>query len=123
MPRRHERRLPLALLAAVVALALSGCQLPFGPRVTVSGTVYGEQIAARQAGRSVPVPVQGATITCNGASGSSGSDGVFSLSVAQSNTYNCTATAPKYATVTASFSSKGGAISLTFGPKRVTKCT
>ena len=56
MPQRHVRRVPLALalLAAVVALALGGCQLPFGPQVKVSGTVYGEQIAARQAGRSVP---------------------------------------------------------------------
>src|SRR5690349_2399563 len=114
MPQRHVRRVPLALalLVAVMALALSGCQLPFGPQVKVSGTVYGEQITARQAGRSVPALLQGATITCNGASGFSGRNGAFSISVAQSSTYICTATAPDYSSVTASFSSKGGAISL-----------
>src|SRR6478752_3535410 len=93
MPQRHVRRIPLALalLVAVVALALAlgGCQLPFGSQVKVTGTVYGEQVAARQAGRSVPEPLQGATITCNGASGSSGSDGAFSLSVSQSSAYTC----------------------------------
>ncbi len=125
MPQRHVWRAPLALalLAAVVSLALGGCQLPFGPQVKVSGTVYGEQIAARQAGRSIPEPLPGATITCNGASGQSHSDGAFSFSVSQSSTYNCTAIAPNYSSVTASFSSKGGAISLTFGPKQAPTCT
>jgi phosphate-induced protein 1 len=123
MPQTYRRWVVAALLVAVVALALGGCQLPFGPQVEVSGTVYGEQIAARQAGRSVPEPLRGATITCNGASGSSGSDGAFSFSVSQSSTYTCTATAPNYSSVTANFSSKGGAISLTFGPKQAAKCT
>ncbi len=125
MPQRHSRRAPLVLLVVVVvvALGLSGCQLPFGPQVKMSGMVYGEQIAARQAGMSVPVPLRGATVTCNGASGPSGSDGAFSFSVSQSSSYSCTATAPNYSSVTASFSSKGGAISLTFGPKQAAKCT
>lgn len=122
MPQRHDRRVSLALLVAVMALALAGCQLPFGPQVKVSGTVYGEQLAARQAGKSVPVPLQGATITCNGGTGQSGSEGAFSFSVSQSSAYNCTATAPNYSSVSASFSSKGGAISLTFGPKQAAKC-
>ncbi len=125
MPKTYRRRMLAALLIAVVALALAlaGCQLPFGPQVKVSGKVYGEQIAARQAGTSVPVPLQGATIACNGASGSSGSDGAFYFSVSQSSAYSCTATAPNYSSVSASFSSKGGAISLTFGPKQAAKCT
>ena len=56
---RHGYRLTLALLAVALAvtLALSGCQLPFAPQVRVSGTVYGEQIAARLAGKSVPIPL------------------------------------------------------------------
>jgi Phosphate-induced protein 1 conserved region len=121
MPQRHGRRLSFVLLAGVMALALGGCQLPFGPQVKLSGTIYGEEVAARQAGRSVPVPLH-ATITCNSASGSSGSDGTFSLSVSQASTYSCTATAPDYSSVSASFSLKGSSITLTFGPKQAAKC-
>ena len=103
MPQRRRLQATVALLAvvAVLILSLSGCQLPFGPQVKVSGTVYGEQVAARQAGKSVPVTLQ-ATITCNGASASSGSDGAFSLSVSQSSSYTCTAAASNYSSVTAS---------------------
>ncbi len=124
MPQRRRLQVTVALLAvvAVLVLSLSGCQLPFGPQVKVSGTVYGEQVAARQAGKSVPLPLQ-ATITCNGASASSGSDGAFSLSVAQSSNYSCSATAPNYASVTATFSGKGSSFTLAFGPKPAAKCT
>ncbi len=60
MPQRRRLQVTVALLAvvAVLVLSLSGCQLPFGPQVKVSGTVYGEQVAARQAGKSVPLPLQ-----------------------------------------------------------------
>jgi hypothetical protein len=112
----------LALLVTVVALALGGCQVPFGPQVKVSGTVYGEQLAARQAGKSVPVPLR-ATITCNGAAGSSSNDGTFSFSISQSSAYNCTATAPNYSSVSANFAAQGSAISITFGPKQATTCS
>lgn len=123
MPQRHSYRLTLALLAVVLVgmLALSGCQLPFGPQVKVSGTVYGEQIAARQSGKSVPLPLQ-ATITCNGSSASSRSDGAFSLSVSQSSSYSCSATAPNYATVSATISGKGSSFTLTFGPIQMAHC-
>lgn len=122
MPLRRGTVGTLALLVAVVSLSLSGCQLPFGPQLTVSGIVYGEQVAARQAGKSEPIPLR-ATITCNGASVSSSGDGAFSLSISQSSKYTCTATAPNYSTVTAQFSSKGGSFTLTFGPKRASACT
>ncbi len=48
MPQRRRLQVTVALLAvvAVLVLSLSGCQLPFGPQVKVSGTVYGEQVAA-----------------------------------------------------------------------------
>lgn len=121
MPQKHRLHVTLALVVVIVALALSGCQLPFGPQVTVRGTVYGEQLAARQVGKSVPEPLR-ATITCNGASASSASDGTFSFSVSQSSTYTCTATAPNYSTVSASFSGKGSTFTLTFGPKQAAKC-
>ena len=67
-------------------------------------------------------PLQ-ATISCNGASASSGSDGAFSLSVAQSSSYSCSATAPNYASVTTTFSGKESSFTLTFGPKPAAKCT
>ena len=124
MPQRHSRRMIVALLVvvAVAMLSLGGCQAPFGPQVKISGKVFGEQVAARQAGTSVPMPLR-ATVTCNGVSGSSGSDGAFSISVAQADSYNCAASAPNYSSVTARFSARGGAISLTFGPKQAAKCS
>lgn len=121
MPQRHGLHSTLALAGLVMVLALSGCQLPFGPQVKVSGTVYGEQVAARQAGTSVPLPLT-ATISCNGTSVSSNSNGEYSFSVPQSDSYQCTATAPKYSTVTASFSGKGSAFRLNFGPKPTARC-
>lgn len=121
MPRRHSRRAALVVIVAMLALAFSGCQMPFGPHLTVSGTIFGEQVAARQAGKSVPMPLR-ATITCNGMSAASNGDGTFSISVSQSNKYTCTATAPNYSSVTASFSGKGNAFTLSFGPKRVAQC-
>jgi hypothetical protein len=110
------------LVAAVAVLALSGCQIPFQSQVTVSGKVYGEQIAAREAGNSMPVPLR-ATITCNGASGSSGSDGAFSFSVSQASTYTCAATAKNYSSVTAHVSAKGRTLAVNFGPKPASGCT
>lgn len=122
MPRR--RSLPasavLVMMVAVV-LALSGCQVPFGPQAHVSGTVYGEEIAAREAGKSVPIPLQ-ATVTCNGVATAAASGGTFSLTVSQASNYNCTATASRYSSVTAHFSGNGSAFALRFGPKRSSGC-
>ncbi|HET8907997.1 MAG TPA: carboxypeptidase-like regulatory domain-containing protein, partial [Ktedonobacterales bacterium] len=121
MPRR--RSLPasavLVMMLAVV-LALSGCQVPFGPQAHVSGTVYGEEIAAREAGKSVPIPLQ-ATVTCNGSSVSSDNNGTYSLMIPQTSDYTCTATARTYSSVTAHFS-EGSAFTLNFGPKKADQC-
>lgn len=127
MPQGRERQrrglqAGLVLLVTVLALTLSGCQLPFGPQVTVSGTVYGEKIAERQSGTSVPVPLS-ATISCNGAVTTANSSGAFSFTVSQANTYSCTATAPNYGKVTASITSKANAFTLTFGPKQAKECS
>ncbi|HEY7339547.1 MAG TPA: hypothetical protein VH591_01590 [Ktedonobacterales bacterium] len=121
MPQRHDRRVLLALLVAIAALAFSGCQIPFQPTVTVHGTVYGEQIAARELGKSEPIPLR-ATITCNDTSTSSDSTGAFSFSVPKADYYTCKATAPKYSTVSAGFLGDVSAFSLTFGPKLIDYC-
>jgi hypothetical protein len=109
-----------AVLVVMVAIALSGCQIPFGPQAHVHGTVYGEEISARESGKSVPIPLR-ATITCNGTSASSDSNGTYSLAVPESSDYTCTATAPKYSSVTAHFA-EGNAFTLNFGPKSADQC-
>jgi phosphate-induced protein 1 len=121
MPKRRGLQVMVALLAAVVALSLSGCLSPFQQPVVVSGTVYGEQVAARQAGKSVPIPLR-ATVSCNGETTSSSGDGHFSFKVGQSSDYTCTATAANYSTVTAHFSGKGSAFVVRFGPGQARGC-
>lgn len=107
---------------AVMALgALSGCQIAFGPQVTIRGVVYGEQIAAREAGKSDPAPLQ-ATVTCNGTSTTTDSGGVYSVSVSQASAYSCVATAPKYGRVSAKLKDTKNAIVLNFGPKLLSVC-
>ena len=118
---KHGLRASVILAITVLAVALSGCQSPFGPHVTVSGVVYGEQFAARLAGKSVPLPMV-ATVSCNGASATSDSNGNYSVSVSKAATYTCTATAPHYSTVAANLSGHAGSFKLTFGPKLADGC-
>ena len=141
MPQRRGRRLLVGalvgLLAATALGALSGCQFAFGPQVKISGAIYGEQVAAREAGKSVPTPLQG-TVTCNGAATTADSQGVYSISVSQASAYTCIATAPDSGRVTAKVKvpkdakdakdaneSIGsiGSIVLNFGPKPLGACT
>lgn len=121
MPQTYRRWVVAALLVAVVALALGGCQAPFQSTVTMHGTVYGEQIAARELGKSVPIPLR-ATITCNDTSTASDSTGAFSFSVPKADYYTCKATAPNYSSVSAHLFGDVSAFSLTFGPKLVDDC-
>jgi hypothetical protein len=121
MPQRHGLRVTGLVLVMVLAMALGGCQSPFGSYATVSGTVYGEQFAARLAGRSVPVPLR-ATITCNGVSTTSDSNGVYSFSVPKASVYTCTATAPHYSTISTNLFGEAASFKLTFGPKLTGSC-
>src|SRR5690348_8995046 len=121
MPQRHDRRVLLALLVLVAVLAFSGCQAPFQPTVTVRGTVYGEQFAARELGKSVPIPLR-ATVTCNSTSTDTDSKGAFSFSIPKADYYTCKATAPKYSTVTAGFLGDVSSFSLNFGPTLTDYC-
>lgn len=122
MPHRRGRRVLSALLITIVAvLALGGCLASCGSQVTVSGKVFGELIAARQVGKSVPIPLR-ATITCNSTSTTSNDKGEYSFSVPKASFYTCKATAPKYSTVTANLFGEVSKFSLTFGPKLVDYC-
>lgn len=121
MPKRRGLQVIVALLAAVVVLSLSGCLSPFQQVAVVSGTVYGEQAAARQAGKSVPIPLR-ATVSCNGETTTADDKGDFSFKVGQSSDYTCTATAVNYSIVTAHFSGKGSAFVVRFGPGKGAGC-
>ena len=116
-----------ALLLALTALALgalSGCQVAFGPQVTISGVVYGEQIAAREAGKSLPVPLL-ATVTCNGTSAPTDGRGAYTLTVARSASYSCAATAPNYVRAAATTTETDTELSITldFGPDQALACS
>jgi hypothetical protein len=121
MPQRHGRLITLVILFAVVAAGLSACQLPFGPHVQLSGTVYGENIADREAGKSVPVPLR-AMVSCNGSSTTADANGTYSLSVPKASAYACSATAPQYARVSVNIPGNADSFTLNFGPKLMGEC-
>jgi hypothetical protein len=127
MPQRQwrRRRVYVGLLVSALAVmalgALSGCQVAFGPQVTIRGVVYGEQVAAREAGKSVPTPLS-ATVTCNGAATTSDSKGGYSFSVPKADTYTCNASAPNYTRVTATVVNAENSIALNFGPRLIGYC-
>ncbi|HEV8194262.1 MAG TPA: carboxypeptidase regulatory-like domain-containing protein [Ktedonobacterales bacterium] len=69
----------------------------FRTRVQVSGTVYGEDTAAKKAGETRYGPLH-ATVTCNDVSTETGGDGSYSLSFDASDSFKCTTSASsKYA--------------------------
>lgn len=121
---RVVRSALLVTLAALALSALSGCQVAFGPQVTISGVVYGEQIAARQAGKSLPVALL-ATVTCNGTSAPTDGRGAYTLTVARSASYSCAATAPNYARAAATTTETDTELSITldFGPDQALACS
>ena len=84
---RHDVLVISSLLVLLLAI-LSGCSL-FQTHVQVSGTIYGEDATAKKAGETTYVPLQ-ATITCNGASAHTSSDGTYSMGFDAGSTFNCT---------------------------------
>jgi len=89
------------VLLVVVCGVLSGCGL-FQTNVQISGSVYGEDITAKKAGKTQYVPLH-AMVTCNGTSTETAGDGTYSLSFDASNSFSCTiAASPKYTARTVS---------------------
>lgn len=68
----------------------------------VSGTIYGEVAAQREAGNDVVAPVVGATVNCGGASVVTDSHGHYAIAQAGVGTVTCAVTAASYATTTVS---------------------
>lgn len=83
-------------LLFVLVGVLSGCG-PFQTTVQVSGRVYGEDATAKKAGAIKYAPIH-ATVTCNGTTTETGSDGSYSLSFDANDSFDCTSSASsKYA--------------------------
>lgn len=90
----------IALAALIGAAAIAQPQLlarqPGVFSVRVSGTVYGENPAQREAGREVMAPIAGATINCGDASATTDARGHYSLNELRGRDYTCAATAAQY---------------------------
>lgn len=110
------------VFAALLAVGLSGCALPFA-QTTITGRVLGVGLAQRQAGKTVGVPL-GATVRCNNLQVTAGANGAFSLTIPDAKQYTCTASGPKgYAPATATIpGTAGSTISLSFDSTTATTC-
>ncbi len=97
---RGVARASLALF--LVVGILSGCSL-FQTHVQVSGSVYGEDATAKKAGESKYVALH-ASVTCNGVSTETASDGSYSLSFDADSSFSCTvASSSRYTSRTVTF--------------------
>ncbi|MEO7002505.1 MAG: hypothetical protein ABI068_11815 [Ktedonobacterales bacterium] len=120
----------VTLIAILVVIGL-GVTVLVGPRTVlglitlkpanaqISGVVYGDDIAAREAGTVTPTRIA-ATVTCNGASTQAAADGSYTLTVRSASAYSCAATAQHYSPMNATFAptSNGDAslnLTLNFG--------
>lgn len=121
--RRIGARFLVGVLLSLVLAAPAGCALgPFG-QASVSGKVLGESVTAKEAGHVLPVPVNGADVSCDGATASTGPDGAFQLAVSSSSQYKCSVSAPGYSTLTATLAgASGDAISVTFSATGKSSC-
>jgi hypothetical protein len=107
------------LLVVACCLAQVGC-FPFpADMARISGTVYGDSISSREAGGVDAAGIR-ATVRCNSVAATSSADGTYSLSVAVSDVYHCTASRdPYYVPVSAIIpGSAGRTITLSFGPSQ-----
>ena len=118
MRRRRKRTLPLmmGLLALLLAcsVALGAIGLLLAPQrmvqiapilaTQVTGTVYGENLAQREAGRDVVAPLANATVACGGTQASADAHGHYTLLLLRGRSYICTVSAPLYASQRAALS-------------------
>ncbi len=104
--------LALALVVGVIVVIIqSGCALLPPPQTTISGRLYGDPLrtsaVAAQTTSPAPVPVS-ATITCNGATATAGSDGAYHLAVDQADQYSCAISATSYVPISYTISASAG---------------
>lgn len=62
----------------------------------VTGSVYGETVASREAGHASPAPLAGAVITCGSTRASADVQGHFTLALLRGRGYTCEVSAPLY---------------------------
>jgi hypothetical protein len=123
LARAHAIALPGLVLVALAALSLSGCTYLFGGQTRITGTVLGVSIPDREAGRTVVV-APAATVTCNGVSTQTASDGRYQLVVGAADQYVCSVAAPSYQLVRTTIAgSVGHAVTLNFAPSWTAACS
>lgn len=84
--------------------------------VRVSGRVYGEDVAQREAGREVMAPLAGVAVSCGGSRAVTDASGFFSLTELRGRAYACALSSALYRTATASISPQfSGSYALDFG--------
>jgi hypothetical protein len=116
LARSGAARLVFVAILLVVAMSQAACA-PFAT-TRISGHVYGDRLMISQSdlALSAAVPLR-AVVKCNGASATAGADGAYSLSVSQSDSYDCAITAPSYVELDATIpSSAGMSIRMDAGP-------
>jgi hypothetical protein len=101
-------RLLLVAIGLVAVIAQSGCGIFPTPQTSISGHVYGDPLVTSPAAAPPRPLALRATITCNAAATTSGSDGSYSLSVDQTDQYSCTISAPTYVTAHITLSATAG---------------
>jgi hypothetical protein len=112
------------LLLTCVLLAQIGCAFLPGDRTHISGTVFGESLQDQEPGHSATVGIQ-ATVICNGTAARTLPTGAYSLTLAASDAYHCTASAPpSYSPVSLTvLGSDGHDLVVNFGPVAADGCS
>lgn len=110
-------------LLTCVLLAQTGCAFLPGGSTHISGTVFGESLLDQEQGHSATVGIQ-ATVKCNDVAVRTSPTGAYSLTLAASDEYHCTASAPpsyRPAALTVP-GSDGQNIVVNFGPVVTDSC-
>lgn len=131
-PRRRPNmalRLGVSVTAMLLTLcvALCGVGVVVNPQlvarlvplaaVHVTGTIYGQQVAQREAGAQTPLPVAGAIIDCGKERARSDAKGHYSLTLLRARAYSCDVSAAHYAPSAIQFSPRiSSAYQLDMGP-------
>lgn len=130
VPRRTSAlRVGMSALSLLLSLCVTlvGMGLIFTPQLVarllpfaatrVTGTIYGESMAQREAGSRISGPLPHATITCGGVSATTDAHGAYTLSVLRGRNYSCKVSAPLHTSVTIRLTAHtASAFALDLGP-------
>lgn len=115
-PRAAVRRRPslaarlavsLLVMLLMLGVALAALGLTLDPQTVarllplaatrVTGTIYGLNLAQREAGYDSPMPLAGAVIVCGGVQATTDAQGRYALALLKGRGYTCEVSAPNYA--------------------------